>query len=297
MKTTGREINPVPEEKVNEIIDEFMKDELDPKTVSVEDMDFSMIKTYHCLQRSNIRTLDQLLRMSPREIMKIRNIGRRSYEEIKSKVEEYGYIYPNMSTPAIVVMDDGKEYINRKIDIKKIVPDDAPEQIKEYMADTSIAACLDNLKAPNAIAKKIYDLEEENEAIRSKYDKLNSMYLNCASRCETLEKENEALKKLNVELEGTNKILSDGKLNDMEAYRKLEDENHKLRFECKKYQMSVPSTRHDVSTMIKEVIDVMQKDKIEEIGIIVDGFVVQIHPRKDERKLGTYTIRTRESIV
>ncbi len=158
VKTTGREIHPIPKDKVGEIIDEFMKDELDPKTVSVEDMNLPT-RIFLSLWRNHTRTLDQLLRMSPSEIIKIRNIGLKSYEEIKSKVEEYGYIYPNMSTPAIVVMDDGIEYINKKMEV-----------------DSSMAAFLDNLKAPNAIAKKISDLEEENEDLKKKNSELERKY-------------------------------------------------------------------------------------------------------------------------
>ena len=310
MKTTGREINPIPEEKVGEIIDEFMKDELDPKTVSVEDMDFSMIKTYHCLQRSNIRTLDQLLRMSPSEIIKIRNIGHKSYEEIKSKVEEYGYFYPNMSTPAIVVTDDGKEYVNKKNGSSLYLCGlemDTSNVVDEQQDDIS--------KFPDAILKKISDLKKENEA---------------------LDKENEELKK-------TNEELAQSKLKDMEAYRRLQneyDDLNRVYHKADKIVEALRKEKDDRDTKIDKLANIINdKDayinelkkanerlsesrgksaedcsidylinvilrKMDEnhqpiLITVIDDMLVDIHskefePKKPVRDYGSYSIRTRE---
>ena len=296
---TGREIVKVSENqtpfdpKIVEVIDEYMEDE--PKDdrpiedIPVEEFDFTC-RTYNCLQRKDIRTLGDILKTPLHDLICIRNFGRRSLEEVQEVLKKYGYQYivgdPDHcnDVPALICKA-------KVADVWDSLTGDEKDSVAKQIVSADDVVLPDNFKAPNEIAKKMYDLETENEEIRNKYEKLNSMYLKCASALEDLEK----LKKENEELEQMNKILSNGKLEDMQAYERLKNRFDDLRAEYNR-SLSQP-TRNNVTTMIKEVIDAMHRDKIEEIGVIVDGFVVQIHPRKDEKKLGTYTIRTRESIV
>lgn len=55
----------------------------------IEDLDLSK-RSYHCLRRANIRTLEDLTQKSVYDLMKIRNLGRSSLSEIRSKLESYG---------------------------------------------------------------------------------------------------------------------------------------------------------------------------------------------------------------
>ena len=52
------------------------------------------IRTYNCLKRSGINTLDELLQYSPSKLAKIRTLGRRSHEEIIMKLQELGLELP-----------------------------------------------------------------------------------------------------------------------------------------------------------------------------------------------------------
>jgi hypothetical protein len=47
------------------------------------------VRSYNCLKRSGIENLQQLLEMSDDDFMKVRNLGRKSYEEIKDKLNYY----------------------------------------------------------------------------------------------------------------------------------------------------------------------------------------------------------------
>lgn len=55
----------------------------------IEDLDFS-VRAYNCLKKAEIRTLRDLTDKSESEIGKIRNLGKKSQEEIINKVRELG---------------------------------------------------------------------------------------------------------------------------------------------------------------------------------------------------------------
>ena len=65
----------------------------DPKVkaleTSIDDLDFS-VRAYNCLKRANIHTLQDLVNMSESEMMKIRNLGKKSLKEVLDKVKELG---------------------------------------------------------------------------------------------------------------------------------------------------------------------------------------------------------------
>ncbi len=55
--------------------------------ISLEDMELS-IRTYDCLKRAGVNTLSELRQMSEEDLMKIRNLGKKSLEEIRRKLKE-----------------------------------------------------------------------------------------------------------------------------------------------------------------------------------------------------------------
>ena len=55
--------------------------------IDIEDLDFSE-RTYILLRRANINTLNDLLSRSRYDVLKIRNIGPKSLEEIERKLAE-----------------------------------------------------------------------------------------------------------------------------------------------------------------------------------------------------------------
>jgi len=58
--------------------------------ISIEDLELS-IRAYNCLKRANIFHLADLLKKSERELMEIKNFGKKSAEEVIDKVYEMGY--------------------------------------------------------------------------------------------------------------------------------------------------------------------------------------------------------------
>lgn len=87
--------------KLDEIADEtgFMKQNVDDsKTkaleMSIDELEFS-VRAYNCLKRANINTLQDLTQKSENEMMKIRNLGKKSLKEVIDKVKEMGFSFRN----------------------------------------------------------------------------------------------------------------------------------------------------------------------------------------------------------
>ena len=63
----------------------------DPKQkaleTAIEDLDFS-VRAYNCLKRAGIHTLQDLVNKSDADVMKIRNLGKKSLKEVLDKVKE-----------------------------------------------------------------------------------------------------------------------------------------------------------------------------------------------------------------
>ena len=56
---------------------------------SIDDLDFS-VRAYNCLKRAGVNTLGDLTEKSELEMMKIRNLGKKSLKEVMDKVKEMG---------------------------------------------------------------------------------------------------------------------------------------------------------------------------------------------------------------
>ena len=67
----------------------------DPKIkaleTTIEDLDFS-VRAYNCLKRAGIHTLQDLVNKSESDMMKIRNLGKKSLKEVLDKVKELGLL-------------------------------------------------------------------------------------------------------------------------------------------------------------------------------------------------------------
>ncbi len=66
------------------------KDETNlPINLSVEDLDLS-VRSYNCLKRANINTVADLIKRTEDDMLKVRNLGRKSLEEVVKKLEDLG---------------------------------------------------------------------------------------------------------------------------------------------------------------------------------------------------------------
>ena len=57
--------------------------------MTIEDLDLS-VRSFNCLKRADINTVADLTEKTEDDMMKVRNLGRKSLEEVKKKLEELG---------------------------------------------------------------------------------------------------------------------------------------------------------------------------------------------------------------
>ena len=69
-----------------------MKDKLLETTI--EDLDFS-VRSYNCLKRAGIHTVADIVNKSEQDMIKVRNLGKKSLEEVVKKVADLGLEFKN----------------------------------------------------------------------------------------------------------------------------------------------------------------------------------------------------------
>ncbi len=57
--------------------------------MNIDELELS-VRSYTCLKRANINTVGELINRTPEEMMKVRNLGRKSLEEVLAKLKELG---------------------------------------------------------------------------------------------------------------------------------------------------------------------------------------------------------------
>lgn len=57
---------------------------------TIEDLDLS-VRSYNCLKRAGIQDVNELVQRTESEMMKLRNLGKKSLKEVKDKMAEKGY--------------------------------------------------------------------------------------------------------------------------------------------------------------------------------------------------------------
>lgn len=77
------------EAKGTEFMHEVEETQSDPSLeMAIEDLDLSQ-RSYNCLKRASINTIGELVSKTEAEMMKVRNLGRKSLDELIKKLKEY----------------------------------------------------------------------------------------------------------------------------------------------------------------------------------------------------------------
>ena len=58
--------------------------------MTIEELDLS-VRSFNCLKRARINTVDDLINKSEEEMMKVRNLGKKSFDEVKEKLQSLGF--------------------------------------------------------------------------------------------------------------------------------------------------------------------------------------------------------------
>ena len=57
--------------------------------MTIEELDLS-VRSFNCLKRANINTVEDLIHMTEEDMMKVRNLGKKSLEEVNNKLNAMG---------------------------------------------------------------------------------------------------------------------------------------------------------------------------------------------------------------
>ena len=57
--------------------------------MSIEELDLS-VRSYNCLKRAGINSVQELIDKTEQDMMKVRNLGRKSLDEVKNKLDDLG---------------------------------------------------------------------------------------------------------------------------------------------------------------------------------------------------------------
>ena len=58
--------------------------------MTIEELDLS-VRSFNCLKRAGINTVEDLISKSEEDMMKVRNLGRKSLEEVINKLASLGF--------------------------------------------------------------------------------------------------------------------------------------------------------------------------------------------------------------
>lgn len=74
-------------------IEVLVKKDEEPKdralSMTIEELDLS-VRSYNCLKRAGINTVEELTKRTEADMLKVRNLGKKSLQEVKEKLAEYG---------------------------------------------------------------------------------------------------------------------------------------------------------------------------------------------------------------
>lgn len=86
----GNRLENLRDEEDEEVEETDLKSDKEHDTAKIEELDLT-VRSYNCLKKATIDTIGQLATMSTGDLMKIKNLGKKSYDEILDKMKAIGY--------------------------------------------------------------------------------------------------------------------------------------------------------------------------------------------------------------
>lgn len=78
------------EANIAEVVEQDDKGKEKILEMTIEELDLS-VRSFNCLKRAGINTVDDLINKSEEEMMKVRNLGKKSFDEVKEKLQSLGF--------------------------------------------------------------------------------------------------------------------------------------------------------------------------------------------------------------
>ena len=71
------------------VVEKVEQETNDLMSITIEELDLS-VRSFNCLKRANINTVEDLVSKTQEEMIKVRNLGRKSLEEVEHKLNQMG---------------------------------------------------------------------------------------------------------------------------------------------------------------------------------------------------------------
>ena len=285
--------------------------------VMVEDLDLTH-RTFNILKRACINTLDDILRRSYDDLIKIKDIGKNSLNEIVETLRKFGYEYVNcdglpqpIKYPRDVEGFDKNKLLTDLIDDRRLtnplyrvgihtVGDFLEKSDKELLKIRTFGAVkfrkvkeiVDNY-AKQTKEESVIDIAEQaakevEEESHAKmvhpydYNALLKKYNDLKDDYDKLDATRDALLMNKHDLESDNNNL----------IKQIENlKNNMAELKSREMELNIAANPKNLDTfaLLNTVLGKMKDSKMEYIMLTIDGMVIDIHPRQN------FTIRTREA--
>ena len=137
----------------------------DKYNMPIEDLSLSM-RAYNCLRRSGLMTMGQVLEKSEEELLALRNFGRKSYDELRDKLDEMGLLPADRGEeelPEAPPLGDEETPITARRAPAEPVLEEATEAAKVEVAKVEAAAPAKKSRAKAKVATGVTEGEDEEE--------------------------------------------------------------------------------------------------------------------------------------
>ena len=137
----------------------------DKYNMPIEDLSLSM-RAYNCLRRSGLVTVGQVLEKSEEELLALRNFGRKSYDELRDKLDEMGLLPADRGEeelPEAPPLGDEETPITARRAPAEPELGEAAEAEKVQVAKVEAAAPAKKSRAKAKVAPGVTEGEDEEE--------------------------------------------------------------------------------------------------------------------------------------
>lgn len=133
----------------------------------IEDLSLS-VRAYNCLKRSGLMTVGQVLEKSEDELLALRNFGRKSYDELRERLVEMGFLQPGEEGEGERA-EEGERALGAEREARPAAggaPPPLPEEVEEELSPLG-AALIEALREAGEDPSELLRREQEEREGKS----------------------------------------------------------------------------------------------------------------------------------
>lgn len=136
------------------------------KKMTIEELDMS-VRSFNCLKRAGINTVDDLINKSDEEMMKVRNLGKKSFDEVREKLASLDIPFRKLSDYAQITYELNYNQRLSLFFLLNYLKDVGNIRICNYYSDSDNSKMLIDILTDNSSFD--YQKIEDNSYLSNKY--------------------------------------------------------------------------------------------------------------------------------